>query len=182
MIIESDAFQRDSRAEFEVTPEHEDCWAVFPISQLRPEQVAGRLLQACSLTALDAESSIFTQLKVFTDTQDFLQRFGDKGEDDFETDAVTITQRLIMMNGNLVAERTKVDLVANAATRIAAMVPSDAAAVETTFLAVMNRLPSPVESKRFAEYLAEKKGNTRSQAVSDLYWALINSTEFSWNH
>ncbi len=94
---------------------------MFPISQLRPEQVAGRLFQACSLTALDSTSSIFTQLKVFGETQDFLQRFGDKGEDDFEADSVTITQRLIMMNGNLVTERTKSDLVANAATRIADM-------------------------------------------------------------
>ena len=182
LIVESDAFQRHSRAEFEITSEHENCWAVFPISQLRPEQVAGRLLQACSLTALDSKSSIFTQLKVFGDTQDFLQRFGDRGEDDFETDAVTITQRLIMMNGNLVAERTKVDLVANAATRIASMVASDEAAVESTFLAVMNRLPSDLESQRFTEYLVGKKGNARSQAVSDLYWALMNSTEFSWNH
>ncbi len=182
LIVESDAFHRDSRAGFEITEAHEACWAVFPISQLRPEQVAGRLFQACSLTALDAKSSIFAQLKVFGDTQDFLKRFGDRGEDDFETDAVTIAQRLIMMNGNLVAERTKVDLVANAATRIAAMVRDNKEAVDATFLTVMNRLPSPTESDQFSEYLAGKFGNTRSQAVSDLYWALINSTEFSWNH
>jgi len=182
LIVESDAFQRDSRADFEVTEAHEACWAVFPISQLRPEQVAGRLFQACSLTALDGKASIFTQLKVFGDTQDFLKRFGDRGEDDFETDAVTISQRLIMMNGNLVTERTKVDLVANAATRIAAMVRDNVEAVDATFLAVMNRLPSAAESKQFSEYLSGKFGNARSQAVSDLYWALINSTEFSWNH
>jgi hypothetical protein len=182
LIVESDAFRRDSRADFEVTEAHEDCWAVFPISQLRPEQVAGRLFQACSLTALDSTSSIFTQLKVFGDTQDFLRRFGDKGEDNFETDSVTIPQRLIMMNGNLVTERTKVDLVANAATRIAAMVRGDSDAVEAIFLTVMNRTPSPEESRTFTEYLCEKRGDARSQAVSDIYWALLNSTEFSWNH
>lgn len=182
LIVECDAFQRDSRADFEVTEAHEACWAVFPISQLRPEQVAGRLFQACSLTAIDGKSPILKQLQVFGETQDFLKLFGDRGEDDFETDSVTITQRLVMMNGNLVTERTKVDLVANAATRIATMVPDDKEAVDATFLAVMNRLPSPVESKEFSAYLSEKYGNTRSRAVSDLYWALINSTEFSWNH
>ncbi len=145
--MESDAFQRDSRADFEITESHESRWAVFPISQLRPEQVAGRLFQACSLTALDSDSSIFTQLKVFGDTQDFLQRFGDNGEDDFDADAVTIPQRLIMMNGNLVAERTKVDLVANAATRIAQMVNSEKDAVDAVFLAVMNRLPQRLNPK-----------------------------------
>jgi hypothetical protein len=182
LIVESDAFQRDSRADFEVTEAHENCWAVFPISQLRPEQVAGRLFQACSLTALDSTSSIFTQLKVFGDTQDFLKRFGDKGEDDFEAYSVTISQRLIMMNGNLVTERTKVDLVANAATRIATMVRGDSQAVEAAFLSVMNRTPSSQESRTFTEFLRDKRGNTRSQAVSDIYWALLNSTEFSWNH
>ena len=182
LIVESDAFRRESRADFEVTEAHENCWAVFPISQLRPEQVAGRLLQACSLTALDSTSSIFTQLKVFGDTQDFLKRFGDKGEDNFETDSVTIPQRLIMMNGNLVAERTKVDLVGNAATRIAGMVRGDSKAVEATFLAVVNRTPSCEEYRTFIDYLRHKQGNARAQAVSDIYWALLNSTEFSWNH
>lgn len=181
LIIESDAFKRDSRADFEVTEAHEKCWAVFPISQLRPEQVAGRLFQACTLTALDSTSSIFSQLKVFGDTQDFLQRFGDKGEDDFEANSVTIPQRLIMMNGNLVTERTKSDLVANAATRIADMVRDEADAVEAIFLTVMNRIPSPEESRTFTQFLVENRNNKRD-AVSDIYWALLNSTEFSWNH
>lgn len=181
LIVESDAFRRDSRADFEVTEAHEKCWAVFPISQLRPEQVAGRLFQACSLTAIDSKSSIFTQLKVFGDTQDFLQRFGDKGEDDFDADSVTIPQRLIMMNGNLVTERTKVDLIANAATRIADMVRDESDTVEAIFLAVMNRPPSLDESKTFTQYLVDKRSNKR-EAVSDIYWALLNSTEFSWNH
>ncbi len=181
LIVESDAFKRDSRAAFEVTEAHEKCWAVFPISQLRPEQVAGRLFQACSLTALDSTSSIFTQLKVFGETQDFLQRFGDKGEDDFEADSVTITQRLIMMNGNLVTERTKSDLVANAATRIADMVREESDAVQAVFLTVMNREPSPEELQTFTHYLVEHRDNKR-EAISDIYWALLNSTEFSWNH
>lgn len=181
LMIESDAFKRDSRADFEVTEAHEQCWAVFPISQLRPEQVAGRLLQACSLTALDATSSVFTQLKVFGDTQEFLQRFGDKGEDDFEANSVTIPQRLIMMNGNLVTERTKSDLVANAATRIADMVRGEKETVEAVFLTVMNRLPSPQEAETFIQFLTDRSDNRR-EAVSDIYWALLNSTEFSWNH
>ena len=181
LMIESDAFKRDSRADFEVTEAHEKCWAVFPISQLRPEQVAGRLFQACSLTALDSTSSVFSQLKVFGDTQEFLQRFGDKGEDDFQANSVTIPQRLIMMNGNLVTERTKSDLVANAATRIADMVRDEAATVEAVFLTVMNRMPTSKESETFTQFLVDKNSNRR-EAVSDIYWALMNSTEFSWNH
>jgi Protein of unknown function (DUF1553)/Protein of unknown function (DUF1549) len=181
LIIESDAFQRSSRADFEVQDRHEKCWAVFPIEQLRPEQVAGSIFQACTLTALDDTSSIFKQLSVFGEKQEFLKRFGDRGEE-FETNAVTIAQRLILMNGDMVAERTKVDLVANAATRIAIMIPDDKYAVDAAFMSVLNRYPSYDEATRFTEYLNGRKGNDRSQALGDIYWAMMNSTEFAWNH
>lgn len=182
LIIETDAFQRDSRAEFEITEKHEAMWAVFPITQLRPEQVAGRLFQACKLTAIDETSSIVTRLKAYGDTQDFLKRFGDRGEDEFESDAVTITQRLVVMNGNLVADRTKNDLVNNACARIARLVADDERAIELAFLSVLNRTPTAKEQQRFGEYLSDKRGDTRARAVGDIYWAMINSTEFSWNH
>ncbi len=182
LIAGLDAFQRDSRAEFKVTTEHENAWAVFPITQLRPEQVAGRLFQACKLTALDSSSSIFTRLKAFGDSQNFLKRFGDRGEDEFQSEAVTVTQRLVMMNGNLVAERTKVDLVNNAGTRIASLVADDQCAIELIFLSVLNRTPTSPEQIEFMKYLDGKMRNTRQRAFADICWAMINSTEFSWNH
>lgn len=182
LIVQTDAFRRDSRAEFDITPEHEAVWAVFPITQLRPEQVSGSLFQACSLSSLDSSSPIVTRLKLFGEGQEFLRRFGDRGEDEFDSAAVTITQRLVLMNGNLVADRTKVDLVANASTRIAQMVSDDRQAVELTFLSVLNRLPTSPELGAFSQYLRGKSGDQRAAAVSDIYWAMINSTEFSWNH
>ncbi len=182
MIVETDAFRRDSRADFEVTEDHELAWSVFPVTQLRPEQVSGSLFQACSLSAMDSTSPILTRLKVFGDGQDFLRNFGDRGEDEFESSAVTIPQRLLLMNGNLVSERTKVDLIGNASTRIAQMVQDDQQAVELTFLSVLNRSPSLVEVEAFSKYLHGKSGDDRSRAMGDVYWAIINSTEFSWNH
>ena len=182
LIVSTDAFRRDSRAEFELTLEYEQAWAAFPITQLRPEQVAGSMFQACQLSAIDDTSSIITRLKTFGDSQNFLRGFGDRGEDEFDSDAVTIPQRLIMMNGNLVTERTKADFVANACSRIAALVSDDQEAVEIAFLCVLNRHPSKTEQEAFVEYLAEKKGRTRHQAFGDIFWAMLNSTEFSWNH
>ena len=41
IIAATEVFQLDSRADFEVTAGHEHEWAVFPLSRLRPEQVAG---------------------------------------------------------------------------------------------------------------------------------------------
>ncbi len=182
LVVETDAFQRESRADFPVTEEHEACWAVFPLTQLRPEQVAGSLFQASQLTAIDSSSSILTQLKTFGDLQNFIKRFGDRGEDEFDSEAVTISQRLVMMNGDIVNERTKVDLINNASTRIAAIVGDNAEAIQLIYLNALNRVPSEHELSEFTTYLEDKQKHQRQQALGDIMWALMNSTEFSWNH
>lgn len=187
IIVKSNAFQRSSRAEFAITEAHEGAWAAFSITQLRPEQVAKSIAQACRLRAIGEASSIVTRLQVFGQSQDFLKRFGDRGEDEFDSDAVTIAQRLLMMNGNVVRESTKNNLVGNASSRIAALVGDDAKAIDVAFLATLNREPSLAESEQFAAHLAGPdgaglNGDDRAEAMEDVFWAIINSTEFSWNH
>ena len=85
------------------------------------------------------------------------------------------------MNGHIVHQRTKEDLF-NAAGRIAWLAPSDRIAVETAYLAVLTRRPTPEEAGHFEKRLAGSKAKDRQQRLTDLYWALINTTEFSWNH
>ena len=182
LIAASDAFQRDSRATFEITPAHEEYWAAFPLSRLRPEQVAGAVTQAASLTTLDAQSHIIWRLAKDGEINEFVKRYGDIGEDEFDDRAGTIPQRLLLMNGQLVKERTKEDLVVNSATRIARQTADDGQAVEAAYLAVLSRRPDEVESQHFSQRLAGKQGAERVQMLEDLYWVLINSTEFSWNH
>jgi hypothetical protein len=111
---------------------------------------------------------------------DFVTRYGDNGEDEFDNHGGTIPQRLLTMNGKLVEEKIK-DNLTNATTRIGMMAPSDEKAVELSYLAVLTRRPTPAEAQHFATILANKNLK-RNQHVEDLYWALINSTEFSWNH
>lgn len=182
MIADCDAFQRDSRTDFEVTEQHEQAWSVFPLTQLRPDQVVGNLLQASKLSAMDSSSSVFRRLEAYGSKQNFLQLFGDRGEDEFESEAVTIAQRLIMMNGELAANRTGVDLINNAVTRIATLVADDQRAIELIFLATFNRPPSASETAAFGKELSDKSGDERKRALSDIAWAMVNSTEFSWNH
>ncbi|MEQ8791095.1 MAG: DUF1553 domain-containing protein [Pirellulaceae bacterium] len=182
LIAASDVYQLDSRADFPVTTEHESKWAVFPLSRLRPEQVAGGLIQASSLTTIDANAHIVLQLARYFQENDFVERYGDTGEDEFDERGGTIPQRLLMLNGNLVQERTENNLVNNAATRIALLAPDNAKAVEAAYLAVLTRGPSPRELDHFTRNLAGSKGRDRSRRLEDLYWVLLNSTEFSWNH
>jgi hypothetical protein len=173
-------FRLDSRSPQGITSDQEQAWGAFPLVPLRPEQVAGSIVQACRLTTLDRNTAAVLQLQAFGEQNDFVKRHGDTGEDEFKQDAVTITQRLLVMNGELVDERTRDNFILNASTHIAMFSPEPKDAVNTTFLAVFNRLPREAELTRFTNLVTEAP--TVKSGIEDLYWVLLNSTEFAWNH
>ncbi|HEX8199005.1 MAG TPA: DUF1549 domain-containing protein, partial [Isosphaeraceae bacterium] len=61
-IAATEVFALDSAMEPEVTDAHESTWAAFPLTPLRPEQVAGGVLQAATLETIDAQSPILVRL------------------------------------------------------------------------------------------------------------------------
>jgi hypothetical protein len=182
VITATRVFQLDSRGRFEVLPRHETGWAVYPLTRLRPEQVAGALTQACSVSTLDADAHVISQMMKFFQTNAFVQRYGDLGEDEFDDRGITIPQRLLMMNGELVNERTKTNLLFNASSQISTFADNDRDAIKAAYLACFTRPPTASEIAYFKDRLQETRGGTRSQVLTDLFWVLLNSTEFSWNH
>ena len=54
-------------------------------------------------------------------------------------------------------------------------------AVELVFLAVLTRRPTLEEAVFFEEKLQAPE-QSRGQEIQDLFWTLVNTTEFSWNH
>lgn len=183
-IAATEVFRLDSAlpAQADATADAaEAAWAAFPLTRLRPEQVVGALIQASTLTTIDADSPILIRIMRFGGENDFVKRYGDSGEDEFDGRAGTIPQRLLMMNGDLVRDRTKPEFI-NAAFRIASFAPTDRAAVEVAYLTTLTRKPTPEEARYFEARLAGTRGNPRGLKTSDLIWTLVNSTEFSWNH
>jgi hypothetical protein len=180
VIAATRVFQLESAMEPEPTEAQEAAWAVFPLTRLRPEQVVGAIWQASSLETINDDSHILIKLVSGTDERNFVKRYGDTGEDEFGSDAGTIPQRLLLLNGTLVNNRTDPGLF-NASQRIGTQAPSDRAAVELAYLTTLTRRPSAAEAEHFLAKLRTAKGG-RSQWVSDLCWTLINATEFSWNH
>jgi hypothetical protein len=181
VIAATEAFQRDSAADHEITETHEKHWAAFPLTRLRPEQVAGSVQQATSLTTLNAETHILVRLFALGARNDFLKRYGDTGEDEFDNRTGTIPQRLLMMNGELIHDRTKEGLF-TAASRIGMQARDDRSAVRIAYLSVLSREPTAQEYAHFEARLAGTGGTERGRCMEDFYWALLNSTEFSWNH
>ena len=180
-IASTAPFRLDSRTLEEPTPEHDRAWAVFPLVRLRPEQVIGAALQSASVTTLDVESDVTIRLALYFNERDFLRRYGDMGEDEFTPQGGTIPQRLLMMNGQLVRDKFRKSLVFNAAARIATTASQPATAIEAAYLAVLTRRPSSRETTHFVARMTNPQAS-RVQTIEDLYWALLNSTEFAWNH
>ena len=180
VVASCQAFRLDSASDGDDGEAREKGWALFPLTRLRPDQVAGGVQQAASVATNDAEANVLFRLIRYTQERDFVTRYGDSGEDEFDGRTGTIPQRLLMMNGVLVGEKIK-ESPFNASTRIAWMAPDDPRAVETAYLAVLSRRPTAAEAEHFEAELADNH-RTHAQRLEDLYWALINSTEFSWNH
>lgn len=181
VIAHSEVFQRDSRADFVITSKHQSSGSVFPISRLRPEQVAGAIAQSTSLKTIDATSHILAQLVKFGQQNEFVERYGDQGENEFVQRNETIAQRLLMMNGNMVRKSLGNGLASVA--RIGLLSPSDEKVVETIYLATLTRKPTAEESRHFvAQIQPLDSSKERRNKVVDIYWTLINSTEFVWNH
>src|SRR5262245_61355850 len=181
-IAASDVFQRDSRADFEITEKHENEWAVFPLSRLRPEQVSASVIQASSLKTIDGQAHVIMRIAMYGQTRQFVERYGDLGEDEFTDRGSTIPQRLLMMNGNLVKERTQPNPLISASTRIASLTNRPEKQVEAAYLTILTRRPSAEETQHFVTRFNDREERNRQQALEDLYWSLVNSTEFSWNH
>ncbi len=160
---------------------NDETWASFPMTRLRPDQVAEAIFQAASLPTLGPQSPWIVRLAYYTGCNEFVGRYGDTGEDEFAVRGGTIPQRLLLMNGKLVREKTKDDLF-NGSRRIAELAPDDHKAIEVAYLTVLTRRPSPEELAHFEGRLAGTKGQERKDRLTDLFWTLFNTTEFSWNH
>ena len=180
VIAASEAFRADSRAEFEITPEHEQSFAVFPLVRLRPEQVAGAIIQAARIKTTDRESSFVLQLLTMTGTNDFVTQYGDIGEDEFNSDSITITQRLLMMNGKLLRELVESNPILNASKHVGMFAHDTPQTVELLYLSALNRFPTTSEKKH---YVSRIDGTEKTdEAIEDLFWVLLNSSELAWNH
>lgn len=181
VVASTEVFRLQSAGDPEPTPEAEKAWAVFPLTPLRAEQVVGALTQSASLTTIDGDSPIVVRLIKGIGESGFIKRYGDVGEEELDPHAGTIPQRLLLMNGDMVRDKVKADLF-TASFRVASFAPDDESAVAVAFQTVLSRRPSAGESAHFAKALAGTTGTARKERVSDLFWSLVNATEFSWNH
>lgn len=113
---------------------------------------------------------------------EFLDLFRDSAESSLARET-TILQALAMMNGEFIEAATSLEdsQTLRAVAEFPAMTTAEK--LQTLFLATLSRQPTAAELKRLTTYLAAAVDDDGSQsALSDVFWALLNSSEFLLNH
>jgi hypothetical protein len=112
---------------------------------------------------------------------DFLNRFNQPGEQPAERQT-SILQTLTLMNGQLLATATDPKQSPLLAAVAEAPWLDTAGQVEALYLASYSRPPRPEERARLVAYVERSRPSDRRQALADVFWALLNSSEFLFNH
>lgn len=95
----------------------------------------------------------------------------------------SILQALTIMNGRLVADQTSVSRGEVLAAIADAPFLDTAGKVEALFYSALTRKPTPEEKEKFTSYV-DRGGPSgdKNKALADVFWVLLNSTEFLFNH
>ena len=95
----------------------------------------------------------------------------------------SLPQALAMMNGTFITKATSPGSGTTLAAVLHAPFMDNAARIETLFLATLSRKPHPQEARPMVRHVdgGAKSGNG-GEALGDIFWALLNSSEFCVNH
>jgi hypothetical protein len=172
-IVSTRAYALSSRGD----PSLAQSFAVYGLKPLRADQLANAIWQATSFETENDDRALIFRLAQMDQTRKFIERHGGD-QDSEEPEDETLLQRLLLVNGALVHERIKHDSPTSPTKRLLVLAPTDEKLVETAFLMALTRRPTERELTHFVERL---RGD-RTHAAEDLFWALLNSSELSWNH
>ena len=154
-------------------------FAAMPVRTLSPGQLFETLAQA---TGFRAGADAMACYDDGSSRQGFLELFTNRDEKPTEGET-TILQALALMNGPLMANVTSLESSDTLAAVAEAPYLDTAGRIETLYLAALTRRPRPDELERLVPYV-ESGGSSgdRSKALADVFWALLNSPEFRFNH
>jgi hypothetical protein len=197
-VAGSEAYQRTSRLP-EEAPEDEVALRRFdrlygrgPVKPLTADQVFDSILR---VTGMDDALRRTRRNEIERAKRFLLEQFTTQIDDDEGNDAEqwagTIPQGLLLMNGPLTQIGTRGGAPAGRGDRLGLLARENSlhrilddtkdagARVERLWLTVLGRRPSAAEASEAAAFAARGRG---AEGWEDLFWALLNSSEFLSNH
>jgi len=96
------------------------------------------------------------------------------------TAAPSMSQALHIANGDTLNQKLKAKN--NRIEQLLAAKASDGKLVEEIYLSALSRYPAAGEREKLLAILAEAKEAGRREAVEDLFWGILSSKEFLFNH
>ncbi len=167
--------------------------ARMPLRGLTPEQFFDSLVTATGFR--DSGSSGNDLLSAITGgaksaRSQFLSKFGNQTERPTKAQ-MSILQALSLMNGKVISDATSLENSETLTALLDAPFLSTSQRVEALYLAVLARQPNSRELERSVRFVEETAQATKgdaarraayNNAVADVFWALLNTSEFSLNH
>ena len=175
-ITGSQAYQRSSR-QTHPSQANPRLFARAVVRGLSPEQLRDSVIVATGYRPKQSAES--SPAYGETPQSEFLAAFDDPGDRPADVQ-VSIQQALVMMNSKFLEEVTAPDRSATLSAVLGGK-PSRPTArrIEELYLVTLSRKPRPDEVARL---LKHADAGDRKQALADILWSLLNSTEFVLNH
>jgi hypothetical protein len=189
-ITLTEAYERTSAG---TDKAHEDAtlFARMPLRGLTPEQLFDSLVTATSYREAQEgrENLLEAILGKPSARAQILSKFANQTERAVMAQT-SILQALTLMNGKVITDATSLERSETLAAILDAPFLNTAQRIETLYLAALSRPPSAKELDRATRFVeqavrdaqADKNGRAYGNAVADVFWALLNSSEFSLNH
>ena len=184
VIVDSQAYQRTS-AMTDKSQRDGSQFARAAVRALTPEQIYDSFLTATGFNPQHARSDAASDQEYggSTTISRFQSHFDDPHDEPVAAHT-SIQQALFLMNDRLIDDATSLEGSQTlAAVTKAGSARSAAQQIEELYRAVLSRRPRPEESERCLRYIDRgRPGLDRAVALRDVFWALLNSTEFAVNH
>jgi len=197
-ILQSETYQRSSQALPENTADHR-CYSHYYPRRLLAEVLLDAYSQVTGVPSefridlrnqnrglgerypLGLRALQLPDTKVFSY---FLKTFGrpdrEKTCECERTAEPSVTQVLHIANGDTLNQ--KLAAKDNTITKLLAAHTPEETLVQEVSLACLARFPTPVEKEKLLKALADAQDSERRAAVEDIYWALLSTKEFLFNH
>ncbi|MCA9017388.1 MAG: DUF1553 domain-containing protein, partial [Planctomycetaceae bacterium] len=181
-ITNSQTYQLSSR-QTDPSQSRVEWYGKMPTRGLTAEQIFANLVQATGFFRQTTESNpLLIGSGADTPQAEFYELFKSDSENQLDPKA-SILQALALMNGSFITNATSLEQSDVFTAIVDFPEISVEKKIEAFYLSTLSRFPTETESARLTAYVsAEKSDENRTHAYSDLFWALLNSSEFLLNH